>query len=499
MAELRQTGAFESYCDSITAVPSPPGGRVSIPVPKLADVRGVVEAEESDLPLIVRAARGLGQVVFVATDLDSRPVSAWTERPLFIARLLDVKDVVGEEAAEAFRGADFGYTNMTGQLRSSLDRFEDVRLVPFWTVGMLIVAYILLIGAGDYFFLRKVARRMQLTWVTFPVIVLAVCVGVYCLAYYLKGDRAHVNHIDLVDVDCVSGEVRGTSWIGLFSPRGQAFDLSLGTAGISDPSRAGIPAGQGTADSEEPPATGNNAPTTLLSWLGLPGSALGGMNPRTADPMVWKEPYDFSPDLSQISDMPLSIWSSKSLTARWTAQGHACPRADLVDDGVVLNAIVVNTLDFPLSRCLLAYDRWVYDLGELKPGIPATIGPTSRRSELKTVLTGRRRIAEGGEGAFRQVSTPYDKSSTDAAYILRIMMFYDAAGGRPYTGLSNGYQRFVDLSGLLKTDRAILVGEAGSNRPAAELLRDGKPLAAEDDRHETFYRFVLPVKTTGDK
>ena len=71
---------------------------------------------------------------------------------------------------------------------------------------------------------------------------------------------------------------------------------------------------------------------------------------------------------------------------------------------------------------------------------------------------------------YRQEVTPYDQSSTDLPYILRTMMFYEAAGGRRYTGLWNAYQGFVDLSDLLKADRAILVAQGPASperRPPA--------------------------------
>ena len=40
----------------------------------------------------------------------------------------------------------------------------------------------------------------------------------------------------------------------------------------------------------------------------------------------------------------------------------------------------------------------------------------------------------------------YDQGGADPLYVLRMMMFYDAAGGHRYTGLTNDYQRFVDGS-----------------------------------------------------
>jgi hypothetical protein len=78
-----------------------------------------------------------------------------------------------------------------------------------------------------------------------------------------------------------------------------------------------------------------------------------------------------------------------------------------------------------------------------------------------------------------------------------VMMFYAEAGGERYTGLSNGYQSFVDLSGLLSTDRAILVAQGPADQRAATLLDDGQPMTDPQDRHLTVYRFVLPVQEAG--
>ena len=182
---------------------------------------------ESDLPLVIRTARGFGQVIFVAADLDQPPLSKWSDRPLLVARLLDLPTGRAEESKENAAMMHYGYSDLAGQLRSALDRFTGVRLVPFWLVAGLIVVYILLIGPGDYFFLRKVVGRMEWTWLTFPLIVALVCVGAYVLAYRLKGDQLRVNQIDLVDVDAASGRMRGTTWLNVFSPRMESFNFAV--------------------------------------------------------------------------------------------------------------------------------------------------------------------------------------------------------------------------------------------------------------------------------
>ena len=173
--------------------------------------------------------------------------------------------------------------------------------------------------------------------------------------------------------------------------------------------------------------------------------------------------------------------------------------ASLHEEDSLPNGTITNRLDFPLTQCLLAYGNWAYNLDTLAPGETVRVGPSLKRRELKTLLTGRKLIFDEAEDKFRQQTTPYDQAGVDVAYIVRAMMFFDAAGGRRYTGLWNRYQAFVDLSHLLKTNRAVLIAVPAGDTPAGEhagavLLRDGRPVATPGDRHATVYRFVFPVQ-----
>ena len=486
---LRQAGKLEAYCGSPVPVPAPAsGGQLDMPTAQLAEVQGTVEASEADdLPLVIRRARSFGQVVFLAADLDRPPladrqdrVADWQGRGLLVRKLLGTPPTTSEEAGEGTALMHYGFTDMAGQLRSALDRFPGVSLIPFYVVVILVLLYLLAIGPGDYFFLRKVVRRPQFTWVTFPLIVVAVSVGAYLLAYRFKGNRVRLNQVDLVDVDAESGRLRGTTWVNLFSPRIDRYNLSF---------QPTLPGGE--------PVGGASV---LTAWLGLPGEALGGMAPKTADPVTWRARYDFSADLDALEGVPVQVWSTKSFTARWTAPAGVCLEADLAEQDSLPSGTITNTLGFPLTQCLLAYGNWAYDLGTIEPGRTVRVGGNLKRRELKTLLTGRKLIFDEDEEKFRHESTPYDQASLNVPYILRAMMFFDAAGGRRYTGLWNRHQRFVDSSGLLKMDRAVLMAVPAGDTPAAEcrgaeLLRDGRPLATPDDRHAAVYRFVFPVKT----
>ncbi len=283
---------------------------------------------------MVRTARGFGQVRFLAGELDEPPLAGWTDRPLLAAKLLDLPVAQAEESRKSSAMMHHGYSDMSGQMRSALDQFAGVRLAPFWLVAGLIVVYILLIGPGDYFFLRKYVGRMEWTWLTFVLVVVLASLGAYLLAHQLKGDQTRVNQINLVDVDAESGRMRGAAWMNVFSPRTELFDLSV-----------------------RPRATDARS---LMAWLGLPGSGLGGMDPRAAGPLLWTEGFRYGDDLDALLGVPIQIWSSKSLTARWEVPVATCPAADLTATGRLPSGTITNTLGIPLRKFLLPYDQSAY-------------------------------------------------------------------------------------------------------------------------------------------
>ena len=461
---LRQTVALEHYADSRDTQIDLPGRRLPYDVPVLREVGGVIEAYEGnrpeDLPLIIRAPRGFGTVVFAGVDLDQPPLSGWPGRTALLRKLLNpaVQRTVEQEEVQQGRVNTPGYHDLSGQLRSGLDNFTNVRTVPFWIVSSLVFFYIVLIGPVDYFLVKNGFKRMELTWVTFPAIVILVTVGAYWLAYHLKGDQLRINQVEMVDVDVTTGRVRGTAWWNVFSPRPDSYNLAL---------RPTLPGGQ--------PAP---AASTLLSWMGLPGNALGGMSPSTMNPPLFSRPYTFSPDLAQMLDVPIQVWSTKTFTGRWTTH-HPVPVDAALREGRErqLTGEMVNRLGVDLANCRLLYDRWLYRIPTWKDSEPLMIDDLSPRT-VRTVLTGSSGI--------------YDASAHDIPRTLDMMMFHKMAGGRTFTRLLNRYYGFCDLSGHLSLGRAILVAHATG--PASQLLRDKRPLESSYDQQWTVYRFVFPVE-----
>ena len=150
---------------------------------------------------------------------------------MFWVRAIDLKGRHSDQPANVgvqFGGRRFnqtGVADLSTQLRSSLDQFPGVKLIPFGWVAFFIFLYVLLIGPGDYLLLRKVFGRMELTWITFPAIVLSVSLAAYCAAYFLKGNDLLINKVDVVDVDQVTGLTRGSTFLNLFSPQNRDYTL----------------------------------------------------------------------------------------------------------------------------------------------------------------------------------------------------------------------------------------------------------------------------------
>lgn len=468
---------LENYTGSTHPLDVPDDERLRVTV--LKDVQGVVELSDTGRlgvqPLVVQSAFGLGQVTFVALDLNVEPLASWPGRPQAVARLLRGGTKTTEKAGGSQLGgrvAHVGFTDITGQLRSALDQFAGVSLVPFYWVAGLVFVYTLLIGPGDFFFLQRILRRMQLTWITFPLIVCSFCAVAVFLHGQFKSPQLHVNQLELVDIDLATSTVRGSTWVDIYSPKTAVYDI-----------------GWKVASNTQPLLTGGQA---VGSWQGLPGGGLGGLSSSTAMP-TFRATYDVAQTgpAAELLGLPIQAASTKAVQLRWWGQTTLTSGSQLEEDSNrLLRGKIENPLPFDLTDCTILFGQWMYRLpdrmsGKLAAGESIQIESDKPRN-LEYVLTRPRR----GEDS-RDVATPWDQNDLDVPRILQMMMFHQAAGGENYTQLRHRYQAFLDLSQHLQRGRAILVGRAAE--PAMDLEVNANAADEAFDRTWSFYRVVFPV------
>lgn len=440
------------------------------PVVYLKPVRGKVELTQgpraADIPLVIRAPHGFGEVTFVTFDLEGERFAKWAGRPRFVAGLLHERKSEQREQPGGTAGARLGYSDIAGQLRAALDQFPGVQVVNFTTVAILMMTYIVLIGPADYLFSQRLGVPRSITWVTFPLVVFLFCGIAWYSAGWSHGNLLRLNQAEIIDVDAQSGQVRGTAWLHLYSPETKAYDLSLHSS---------------AAAQTKPDTTAGH-----VTWQGLPGSGLGGLDAQQVA-TAFSDPYaiEFPAATPALRGLPIQVGSSKSLSVRWW-QEVSLPetsKISLNEHGVPAGD-VVNPLDVELQDCIFTYNIWMYRLKKLRARERFSLGD-ARPLYLEA------RLQQQTGANFKDTATPWLRDSTDVPAILQMLMYHEAARGESYTGLTHRYQPYLDLSSQLTNGRGMLVGRA--EKAASSLHVAGSPLSADQIQSWTYYRIVIPV------
>ncbi len=480
MQRLRQSHPLETFSGGEQLVAG--NRRIDLLIPKLEETKGKIlvhaGSRPTDLPIVVRSRLGLGELVFVGLDFDRPPLRDWAGRATFLRKVLgwDEEGADLEQLAQGLAAVES--VDMIGQLRNALDsKFAGVEVISFAFVAFLVLGYIVLIGPGDYYLVRKILRRPELTWITFPAIVVCVSTAAYFYANWSKGDQLRVNQVEVVDIDTSSGLVRGTVWSHYFTPQVDKYNLTI-----------------------KPSLFGGAAPDDAncqVSWLGLPGHALGGMQASASQTAVFSTGYSYNSTRSKMAGLPVQVWSTKTISARWSAQVDSPTITTELQPTVdqLLVGQFTNATGAELEDCMLLYNRWAYHIGPVADGTTITIDHSRQPRSVKTLLTS----AMAGDTTITDTAddgtVPFHLASSDVTRLLKAMMFFKAISGSRYTSKLNRYQSFIDLSHLLlQDDCAVLVAKLSV--PGSQWFDKTEPLRSDEDRRWTYYRFVLPVQKT---
>jgi len=486
---LGQSQPLETFSGSDQ--PVTPDRRVDLRIPRLSSVRGNIllsgGGRLTDLPLVVRSYLGFGELTFVGLDFDRPPLRDWGGRTEFLRKATAWEELPA--AQQTTPGMGFRvYDDLVGLVRNALDdSFAGVSPVPFAIVALLVVVYILLIGPGDYYLVTKILKRPQATWVSFPLMVVAVSVAAYFFANWMKGDQLRVNQVEIVDVLAEDGLTRGTAWTHFFTPQVQKFDFTFQPDAFGTTSLAGNQT-ESLADTQE-----------VVSWLGLPGYALGGMQGGGAQTNPFDRGYRFGDALDSMIDLPVQLWSTKTITARWTGTKPTPITVDLRQTGdELLTGEFVNNLGVPLQDCLLLYGRWAFHFGSVDVGATRRIEDARQPRTAKTMLTS----ATAGDTTITTTAedgtVPFSLAQNDVTRLVKVMMFFRAIDGNRYTSMQSEYQSFLDMSHLLEQE-SVAVLLARTSAPGSHWESSQQPFRSDEDQTWTYYRIVLPVKPMDDE
>jgi len=477
------------------------------------------DAGASALPVIVRAPCGLGQVIVVGFDLDKPPFSSWGKghEGFWTKMKTQIEPSYITDAAvplNQFAGwpGNVNQSNeLAGKLVRSLEAFPDVPVISFGWVALFILVYIVIVGPLDYFFLKKVVKRLELTWITFPAVVIVISAVAYFAAYYLKGKDLRINKVDIVDVDVRGGHVYGNTWFTLFSPRIQNYTI-------------GVEPGTGWGPEEKDPRKFS----PFVSWMGRPEEGWpGGRGGSTG---LFRRAYTYAPESSGLVGVPIQVWSTKTFSASWyrPIKEDELIEADLTFannnrnkvSGQIKSHLPVELRDVAIFYC----DRY-YTLDKLSPG-------DTQRIDGLDVEAGKGKLAQDWfSQGFAQQNLPASGKQKGAAFnqevpqavgsYVKSILFNDYNSDKSSTALRNSSLRFLDEKWRLDKDikdevilfgRAVLPGGKGNEGDAEEMSQSGlsasklwlgslpgspKRAAIEGTlSQETYVRIYIPVNSS---
>jgi hypothetical protein len=497
--------------------------------------RTLVETyDNAKKPLIVQGPYGQGRVTVVAWDLDRSPFVDWNKRSTFWENLVAQAGYSIPSGNQKFDKYGGRMDEYAAALQGNLDYFEGVPVVSFGWVALFILIYIVLIGPVDYLFLKKVVKRLEWTWVTFPVIVITVSAGAYFAAYALKGKDLKINKVDVVDIDLVNKRIDGNTWFTLFSPRIHNYTIGVEPAG-------GVSRGDPSLPRWTPAEASDSAHNSILSWQNTidrnryGSSGGGGFFTKKYKYQSMVDPQDPNRDLyaSGLEGVPIQVWTTKAFAGQWTAPIDPENPLIIADLSETAEKVLVGTITSHLpvqnfSDVALIWRGKVFNITDLAIGVPKSVGRSiDEGQDLKAWVTDEPRRYAGADinkkwypqqqqPAYYGSST-YDRGTTNnPIFRLWPLLFYEGVG--PVVGVGqvpNASLRNLDQSWRVAADRpeqAILVLRIPTREtPAEEMTRSadspsrlwigelptsGKPRPAVQGtlKQETYIRVFIPVK-----
>lgn len=190
---------------------------------------GNVLVTEAGTPLVVEKILGSGCIYYVALDLSSEPFDSWRGTvpfwELLISSRLEFPGYLAPDISAR--------QQLASQMPYVLTNLPMLDLPSAQGLALLLVVYILFVGPFNYLVLRW-RKRLHWAWITIPAITLIFSILSFSLGYALRGTDLFLNKIAVIDLQ-QDGMANVTSYLGLFSPARQSYQVEVEGNGLISP------------------------------------------------------------------------------------------------------------------------------------------------------------------------------------------------------------------------------------------------------------------------
>ncbi|GCE12627.1 hypothetical protein [Tengunoibacter tsumagoiensis] len=242
-------------------------------------------------PLIVQSHQGSGSIYYLAFDPALPPLDTWPHTKdlwqiLFTHGLGNA--LIISNTAENYPTGPGEILRNGGLLRLIQ---PETSFLP-WTLGLLLLAYILILGPGRIF----LQRRWKLpTWSTWRILISGIVLFTllsYGLAFYQKEASITANSISLFELDQNGTSAHITSYHGLYLPDQGDFTIQVPGVNLSQPLSAPF-------FTKNPAITyKDDTPTTIVTTRNQTTLQLHSSGAWSLHPLISEQDRQFSGSLS---------------------------------------------------------------------------------------------------------------------------------------------------------------------------------------------------------
>jgi hypothetical protein len=324
---------------------SPGQNSVRLPTPVSTAVLQQENGDENNelvlapgsIPLIVQSQRGQGTILYLAFDPTLEPILSWQGASALWEGLL-LRGLGDRLLTHSLNSASTSgserplLASRVSTLLQSL--LPNTIPSPGWTLALLLIGNILLIGPLRFIFVRLLKRR-DWSWRIVLSSIVVFSLLSYGLAFKQKGSSIVSNSISVAMLGQNGLPAKITTYLGVFVPNEGNFQVHIPGSGLVQPS-----------------------PDALYS------SSSGANSATQASPASVVSARDGT----DVSLQDVNIWTMHAISSQQDRQVQQGLTAHLTIQNDTLVGTVTNTLGYTLSDAFLLLPNSVLKLGQLAAG-----------------------------------------------------------------------------------------------------------------------------------
>lgn len=406
-------------------------------------------------PLAIQAMRGSGRITVLTFSPEREPFASWKNRGWFWAKLAEV-------SPDLYVGSDshnyYGSLNSDEVFGSMIDS-KQVRKLPLGWLLLLLVAYLIVIGPLDRYWLRKINRQM-LTWITFPLYVLGFSGLIYLIGFHLRNGDLEWNELSMVDImpteqlstgaksKGAAAILRGQTYCSIYSPVNDDYQITGG-----QPFGVFRDGGQ----------ISSHAAAVLQHGHSFEASVF------------------------------VPVWSSRLFVSDWLQPAPAAPltfQASPTEKG--WNVSIENKTDRKLTQARVVLGGRIYDLGELPSNQTNQFSLNIEKGEILSLFVNRQ-----AQNLKNAAQSRHNNFGDNVVFLPDTALGATTASfASMITSDGNGWNAFsspcgLDLGKAAERDRGILLAWDADHSYTQPLNQ----FTTRRSHRDTLLRMVIPVKS----